>query len=184
MEVDQSVPQAPSEPIPTPKILEDALIKDKRGCVVWHLLETEQNYTNQLGVVQNFFYKRLIEKEIISEHSANLIFFGLTDLFELHTSFYMQLESLLQNWNTKETRIGALFLDYTNELKKCYSRFIDNYAISVKCIKKEEKENPAYIQFIKEASSAKETNRSTLQDCLIFPVQRTTRYHLLLKGTF
>jgi hypothetical protein len=71
------VPQPPSEPIPTPKILEEALVKDKRGCVVWNLLETEQNYTNQLGVIQTYFYKRLIEKEIISEHSANLIFFGL-----------------------------------------------------------------------------------------------------------
>jgi hypothetical protein len=157
--------------------------------VVWNLLETEQNYAKQLGIIQNIFRKRLLERKIISEHSAYLIFFGIgiqiftvAELLELHSSFCKQLEKLIQTWNTNETRIGRLFLAHVEELKKCYARFIDNYAISVKCIKKEEKENPEYVQFIREVSRLQETNRSTLKDYLIFPVQRTTRYHLLLKG--
>jgi hypothetical protein len=49
------------------------------------------------------------------------------------------------------------------ELKKLYIRFIDNYSISQKCIKKEEKENTDYTNFMKEASKSQETNRQTLK---------------------
>lgn len=33
--------------------IEAELTKDKRGCVVWNLFETEQNYMHTLAIIQN-----------------------------------------------------------------------------------------------------------------------------------
>ncbi|KAJ3370545.1 Protein T2 [Kappamyces sp. JEL0680] len=150
-------------PVPQASKLEALLTVEKRGCVVWNLFETEQNYYLQLAVVQNFYYKKLVDRQIISEHSANLIFSGIPDLYDLHIKFYQQMEIILTDWDPAETAIGALFLEYVEDLKKYYTKFIDNYAISQKCIKKEEKENSEYVAFMKEAVKMPETSRQSLK---------------------
>ena len=62
-----------------------------------------------------------------------------------------------------------------------YTKFIDNFAISQKTLKQEEKKNDEYSNLMKELSKLSETNRQSLRDFLVLPVQRTTRYHILLK---
>lgn len=99
--------------------LESILTKDKRGRVVYNLLETEQNYTAQLEVMQNYFYSNLVSKQIITEHSANLIFYGIcifelieADLHDFHMMFYKKLEILVSTWDQSKTKIGALFIQH------------------------------------------------------------------------
>ncbi|XJO71908.1 hypothetical protein BDV3_001343 [Batrachochytrium dendrobatidis] len=169
-----------AKPAPT---LESVLTKDKRGHVVLNLWETEQNYTNQLGIIQKCFQERLSKRNIISDTANNFIFAGTADLYTLHQKFFYRLCDVVNvdNWSTTESKIGALFLDMKDEFVRLYTRFIDNYAISQKSMKKEEKSNEDYQNFMKEAAKLRETNRQTLKDYLILPVQRTTRYHILLK---
>lgn len=168
--------------VPAMKLLEQQLTKDKRGSIIWNLFETELNYSKQLTILQNYFYRKLLEKRIITEHSANLIFGGIKDLADFHVMFYTKMESILKKWDSDRTEIGSLFVEHVDDLTEIYNSFIDNYAISQKCIKKEEKE-AEWINFTKEAAKDPETQRQGLKDYLITPVQRTTRYHLILKGT-
>ncbi|KAJ1332871.1 hypothetical protein BSLG_008498 [Batrachochytrium salamandrivorans] len=169
-----------ARPVPT---LESVLTKDKRGHVVLNLWETERSYTSQLGIIQRCYQQRLAKRNIISETANNLIFSGTGDLYILHQRFFERLCEVVNvdNWSTTESQIGALFLDMKDEFVRLYTRFIDNYAISQKSMKKEEKTNEEYQNFMKEATKLRETNRQALKDFLILPVQRTTRYHILLK---
>ncbi|KAJ3184547.1 Protein T2 [Geranomyces variabilis] len=166
-----------------PETVESVLTKDGRGYVVWNLVETERNYCAQLGIMQNFFKRKLVEQDVLSETAANLIFAGIDDLHQFHKKFSAELESLVEvgSWNTAETRIGALFIQYKDDLVKLYTKFIDSYAMSQKLMKREERENVDYQNFMKEAVKSRETGRQQLKDFMILPVQRTARYHLLLK---
>ncbi|KAJ3255859.1 Protein T2 [Boothiomyces macroporosus] len=160
----------------------DLMVVEKRGAIVWDMYETEKNYTAQLGVLENYYRKKLVQRGYISEHTANMIFFGIPELLQFHLSFSNELEEVVNSWSTTETLIGSLFIKHVQELEKLYSRFIDNYSASQRAIKGLEKDNNEYNQFILEASKSKvDTNRQSLKDSLVFPVQRTTRYHLYLK---
>ncbi|KAJ3274669.1 Protein T2 [Borealophlyctis nickersoniae] len=163
--------------------VEMVLCKDKRGHVVWDLVQTERNYVAKLKVIQTLFRDRLVANRILSEPAVNLIFAGIDDLQVFHEKFLAELEKTVGvgSWSTTETRIGSLFLDSKEELIKLYTKFIDSYAMSHKSMKREEKENAEYQAFMKETSKLKETDRQHLKDMMMFPVQRTTRYHLLLK---
>ncbi|KAJ3004923.1 serine/threonine-protein kinase HAL4/sat4 [Thoreauomyces humboldtii] len=168
---------------PPPETVESSLQKDGRGYVVWNLVETERNYYAQLGILQNFFKQRLVDQGVLSETAANLIFAGIDDLHAFHKKFNAELEKLVAvgTWKSDESRIGALFISFKDDLVRLYTRFIDNYAMSQKLMKREERENADYQSFMKEAVKLRETGRQQLKDFMILPVQRTARYHLLLK---
>ncbi|KAI8930256.1 Dbl homology domain-containing protein [Entophlyctis helioformis] len=174
------------EPTPIEEVkptIESVLTKDKRGYVVMNLWETEQSYVSQLGVIQKVFRQRLLERGIINETISNLIFAGVEELHMFHVRFMESLQQVVSvdSWSTTESRIGALFVAQKAELIKLYTRFIDNYAISQKSMKQAEKNSEEYQAFMKEMVKLRETNRQSLKDLLILPVQRTTRYHLLLR---
>ncbi|KAI9099887.1 Dbl homology domain-containing protein [Phlyctochytrium arcticum] len=166
-----------------PETVESVLQKDGRGHVVWNLVETERNYVSQLGILQNVFRQRLHDQGILSETAVNLIFAGIEELYTFHVKFIAELEKLVAvgSWVSNQTCIGTLFIRYKDDLVKLYTRFIDSYAMSQKLMKREEKENTEYQAFMKDAVKLKETGRQQLKDFLILPVQRTARYHLLLK---
>lgn len=163
--------------------VETVLQQDGRGHVIWNLVETERNYVLQLGVLLKWFRDKMVVDRIIAETASHLIFAGVDELLEFHRIFLAQLEELVAvpNWNTNTTPIGLLFLKHKESLIKIYTYFIDSFAMSQKSIKREEKENLLYVQFMKEAVKLKETSRQQLKDFMILPVQRTARYHLLLK---
>ncbi|KAG4092727.1 hypothetical protein H8356DRAFT_1049422 [Neocallimastix lanati (nom. inval.)] len=155
----------------------EGLHTEPRGYVVANLYETEKNYLTDLYTLKNFFKEKL--KNIISPVALNSIFEGVDDLLELHKRFYKSLYKVVFNWN-KNSLIGKLFIEYRNEWQ-IYQNFIDNYARSQEAIRREEETNPQFRQFMKDCLASTETNRKSLKEYLMFPVQRTTRYSLIIK---
>jgi hypothetical protein len=62
-----------------------------------------------------------------------------------------------------------------------YIRYAVNFHHSQRCINRAHN-NILYRRFIQESLRKKETNRMGLSDYMIIPIQRVTRYSLLLKG--
>ncbi|OUM70624.1 hypothetical protein PIROE2DRAFT_1151 [Piromyces sp. E2] len=170
---------------PTPLCLEtdedfdptEGLHTEPRGYVVSNLYETEKNYLSDLYTLNNFFKEKL--KNIISPVALNSIFEGVDDLLELHKRFYKSLHKVVCNWN-KNSLVGKVFIEYRHEWQ-IYQNFIDNYARSLEAIRREEDTNPQFRQFMKDCLTSTETNRKSLKEYLMFPVQRTTRYSLIIK---
>lgn len=67
-------------------------------------------------------------------------------------------------------------------MAELYTEFIGNYSKALMCIRELESANPEYVKFMTASSRSKDTNRQSLKDSLVYPVQRTTRYHLFLAG--
>ncbi|KAJ3128978.1 Protein T2, partial [Irineochytrium annulatum] len=145
--------------------------------------------------------KRLEEREILSRISINKIFAGMEDLYDLHTSFLAKMEELLSadSWAPSETSIGTLFLEYvrsysvsvadiinaTNNLQKeqmakYYIVYINNYSSATKTMSEEETNNPEFKKFLIECTKSEEVKHG-LKDLLVRPMQRMTKYPLLIR---
>ena len=64
---------------------------------------------------------------------------------------------------------------------KVYLKFVDNYSAAKEAIRRSD-ENPRFMAFAEECLKNKDTNGQKLGDYLILPIQRVTRYALLLQG--
>ncbi|KAJ3165820.1 Protein T2 [Irineochytrium annulatum] len=196
-----AVAAAPSVDSSVPNTPEYHLIKDGiRGYAVLEILTTERNYYKELGVIKNICKKRLEEREILSRISINKIFAGMEDLYDLHTSFLAMMEELLSadSWAPSETSIGTLFLEYKEQMAKYYIVYINNYSSATKTMSEEETNNPEFKKFLivsltsvniwdediddspQECTKSEEVKHG-LKDLLVRPMQRMTKYPLLIR---
>lgn len=63
-----------------------------------------------------------------------------------------------------------------------YLKFVDNYSAAKEAIRRSEETSPAFRQFLADCLKNKECQRQGIADFLILPIQRVTRYVLLLQG--
>ncbi|RKO99080.1 hypothetical protein CXG81DRAFT_20789 [Caulochytrium protostelioides] len=176
---------------------------EARSHILQTLLETERNYVRHLHVILHAFRQPMLDAHVISETAAGLIFSGIEEVYQIHTAFLPQLEevcaasmtdsmyaAMTPGWTPPPAHAvahvrdpGALFLDATAQFIRTYTGFIDAYAMSKKAMKFELAHNSDYRDFLKDTSKARReaTGRQSLMDLMILPVQRTARYHLILK---
>ncbi|KAJ3100983.1 Protein T2 [Phlyctochytrium planicorne] len=153
-----------------------------RGHALLEILQTERNYYKDLGVIKNICRQRLIEREILSKISINKIFGGMDELFALHTNFLADMEEIMaiESWNAAESSIGTLFLEHKEEMSKHYINYINNYSAATKTMEEEETNNPEFRKFLIECTRTEEVKHG-LKDLLLRPMQRMTKYPLLIK---
>ncbi|KAJ3120935.1 Protein T2 [Nowakowskiella sp. JEL0407] len=157
----------------------EGMKKEKRYYVIQHMLETEQNYLDDLKLIIGF-RKRLLDDDIMSPMSAKIVFEGIDELFEIHTRFLADMEAAIHQGEQTPismTRAGRLFLASKDVLVQVYSKFIAGYSLSQTEIRTLGKK-PEFEKFSEEVRKTLRTKE--LKDILVAPVQRTTRYQLLL----
>ncbi|KAJ3210586.1 Protein T2 [Dinochytrium kinnereticum] len=175
-----ATPQADSSVPNTP---EYHLTKEGvRGYAVLEILQTERNYYKDLGVIKNICRQRLIEREILSKISINKIFAGMDELFALHTNFLADMEEIMavESWNASESSVGTLFLEHKDDMSKHYINYINNYSAATKTMEEEDTNNPEFRKFLVECTKTEEVKHG-LKDLLLRPMQRMTKYPLLIK---
>ncbi|KAJ3256128.1 hypothetical protein HK103_005697 [Boothiomyces macroporosus] len=115
------------------------------------------------------------------------------DAWEIKSSLDTLRESLIvekrgqlvwELFQTEKNYIQQLMvIENINRMAELYTEFIGNYSKALTCIRELESANPEYVKFMTASSRSKDTNRQSLKDSLVYPVQRTTRYHLFLAGS-
>ncbi|KAI8812546.1 Dbl homology domain-containing protein [Cladochytrium replicatum] len=155
---------------------------EKRLYVALHLLETEQNYVKDLQLLTNLFRKGLLEQDLITEMQAKLIFEGVDELLEVHVRFSQAMEKAIEDAGGATAavgaRIGRLFMDHKQILVKVYTRFIEGYSTSQKELQKLYEQSPQFNKFMSDVR--KSAKNQGLKELIVTPVQRTTRYQLIL----
>ncbi|KAL7266463.1 Guanine nucleotide exchange factor for Cdc42p [Rhizina undulata] len=141
---------------------------DKRALVVEHLVDTERKYVQDLEALQDYM-RSLEADEIISKDLIHNMFLNLNQLVDFQRRFLIRVETQYdlaprqQNW-------GRLFVQYEDSFA-VYEPYASNFN-SAQDLAQEEKEklsrkpHPVYAE---------------LGAFLIKPVQRITKYPLLLK---
>ncbi|KAJ3404152.1 hypothetical protein HDV05_007320 [Chytridiales sp. JEL 0842] len=165
--------------------VEANLIRDpndkKRGHAILELLQTERNYFQELEIIKSVCQPRLVS--ILPPISISKIFAGMDELHQLHTRFLTKLEELVSvdSWDPTETSISSIFLEHCEEMAKHYITYINNHSSSTKTITEDEAKFPAFKQFLQDCLRSSETKKTELKDLLLRPMQRMTKYPLLIK---
>ncbi|KAK9675227.1 hypothetical protein K7432_016571, partial [Basidiobolus ranarum] len=158
------------------------VFNEGRFYVVDEILTTELNYLENLEIILNTFMIPIQKSAqtphpIISPRDTKIIFEGIEPLYELSLELCQELKAIVNHWD-KGAQVGDLFLKRQKEWE-IYPRFVDNYSFAREAIRRAEATH-SFNNFIKNVAR-KATKRQTLKEFLIIPIQRVTRYSLLLK---
>ncbi|XP_022782468.1 uncharacterized protein LOC111323405 isoform X2 [Stylophora pistillata] len=150
---------------------EKALIR--RGYVVSELIDTEQSYVQDLGYVVKGYIPEFSSSNLPVElkNKEKEIFSNIQDIHEWHSS---ELCNHLKSCEDEPDKIGEVFAESEQKLEKLYSEYCRNKPKSDLLV---QKYADSFFQSCKERLG----HRLQLADYLIKPVQRITKYQLLLK---
>ncbi|KNE70762.1 hypothetical protein AMAG_14886 [Allomyces macrogynus ATCC 38327] len=88
-------------------------------------------------------------------------------------------KQVVANWNDT-THLAPVFLAHRDDFS-VFLKFVDNYSTALSMVRSAEQSNLEFRAFNERCKHAKETHRQQIQDFLILPIQRATRYPLLIK---
>ncbi|KAI8968266.1 Dbl homology domain-containing protein [Mycotypha africana] len=164
--------------------------------IMAELLTTEETYLNHLTTIKNFYMDPLIEaasptttsattvihlhqqKPLVNLKDVEIIFAFIPQLIVLSTVLVHRLHECITNYleddrNLNDVCIGKIMCEFESYFS-IYISYSVNFTKSRKHLAKASS-NIVYRQLVQ-----KETNRMVLADYMIAPIQRITRYGLLL----
>ncbi|XP_053260252.1 kalirin isoform X11 [Podarcis raffonei] len=162
----------PSTP-PSRNLEEEQKAKAMRGrmFVLNELVQTEKDYVKDLGIVVEGFMKRIEEKGVPEDMKGKdkIVFGNIHQIYDWHKDFFLaELEKCLQ----EHDRLAQLFIKHERRLHMyvvyCQNKPKSEYIVA---------ECGAYFEEVQQEIN----QRLTLSDFLIKPIQRITKYQLLLK---
>ncbi|KAG1445832.1 hypothetical protein G6F46_011321 [Rhizopus delemar] len=156
------------------------------------LLTTEETYLTHLMIIKKFYMNPLLQAatqkgSLVNLKDVEIIFAHIPQLISLSSALAEQLHQAIISSEEKksvidsqhEAPIGKIFCDFENYFG-VYIAYAVNYSKSKKYLTKASS-NIIYRQLVKDSIRKKETNKMLLDDYMIAPIQRVTRYCLLLK---
>uniref|UniRef100_A0A8R1TKC3 DH domain-containing protein n=1 Tax=Onchocerca volvulus TaxID=6282 RepID=A0A8R1TKC3_ONCVO len=158
------------------------------------MLELEQHWTNivhdghlkQMNEFHEYFLK-LQEVGYMRDVDSRRVFLNYPELYSQNSRFWKK--SILQM--LENSRDYGIPLDPTimkngferiDEWLPCYKTFICGYADCHNYVQKCQKDHALFFEFVKWAESQDTMRRQSLLDALANPMQRLTRYRLLLEA--
>ncbi|XP_041458498.1 pleckstrin homology domain-containing family G member 7-like [Lytechinus variegatus] len=161
----------------------------KRRDKVWELFKSECIYlVDHILVLKEIFQERLrwlqCEGHLMHIEMAKL-FANLDELCAVSTEFCREL---FRNFTCDEGTtqfagthaVVAAFTNFSNQLCPAYSRYCMNYSGALHYLQFL-REQEDFLEFIKLCEQDKRCKRLKLVDLLITPIQRITKYSLLLR---
>ncbi|XP_023688517.1 kalirin isoform X4 [Paramormyrops kingsleyae] len=164
----------PPEPPPQPRDLEmEQKAKALRGrmFVLNELIQTEKDYVKDLGIVVEGFMKRIEDKGIPEDMKGKdkIVFGNIHQIYDWHRDFFLgELEKCQQNPDL----LAELFIKHERRLHMyviyCQNKPRSEYVVA---------EYDSYFEVVQQEINS----RLSISDFLIKPIQRITKYQLLLK---
>ncbi|KNE57020.1 hypothetical protein AMAG_02780 [Allomyces macrogynus ATCC 38327] len=150
-----------------------------RGYIAHEVYETEKSYCELLGVLWDHIRTPIAEQKICSDVFTRIVFTGIPALLQFSRTFAAELEQVVANWDDT-THLAPVFLAHRDDFS-VFLKFVDNYSTALSMVRSAEQSNLEFRAFNERCKHAKETHRQQIQDFLILPIQRATRYPLLIK---
>ncbi|XP_041924915.1 kalirin isoform X2 [Alosa sapidissima] len=165
----------PEQPTPTqprdPELEQKAKAMRGRMFVLNELIQTEKDYVKDLGIVVECFMKTIEEKGIPEDMKGKdkIVFGNIHQIYDWHRDFFVgELEKCLED----HEHLPELFIKHERRLHM--------YVVYCQNKPKSEFIVAEYDTFF-EAIQQDITSRLSISDFLIKPIQRITKYQLLLK---
>ncbi|KAI7897997.1 Dbl homology domain-containing protein [Cokeromyces recurvatus] len=155
------------------------------------LLTTEETYLNHLLTIKNFYMDPLMhaakrsqkKSSLVNLKDVEIIFAFIPQLIALSTILVEGLHETVTQYLEDDSKkhalcIGKIFCSLEPYFE-IYIAYSVNFSKSRKYLSKASS-NIVYRQLVQDTIRKKETNKMLLSDYMIAPIQRITRYCLLL----
>eukprot|EP01135_Chromosphaera_perkinsii_P007042 Nk52_evm21s675 gene=Nk52_evmTU21s675 len=124
----------------------------------------------------------VVGNSLISAEDAKAIFINWPTLIDINTEFLDTLQERKKSWSDSQC-IGDIFIDFASKFKK-YTLYVNFYNKGKEVLKKLEKSNSLFREFIRYCKMNPRCGRQSLADFLILPVQRIPRCLLLIQELY
>ncbi|KAG2209520.1 Dbl homology domain-containing protein [Mucor mucedo] len=151
------------------------------------LMTTEITYLEHLLIIKQIFMDPLLEaataypRPLVNLRDIQTIFAFIPELISLSSTLVHRLKDALCTTENGETQgsLGKVFCDLEDQFE-IYINYAANFSKQQRCIQRADR-SIVYRQLAQDSLRKKETNRMGLSNYMIAPIQRITRYGLLLK---
>ncbi|KAI8890231.1 hypothetical protein K501DRAFT_206841 [Backusella circina FSU 941] len=150
----------------------------KRQEAIFELISTERSYLNDLQMIINIFYTD--SGKYLTQDERDVVFSNIDDLLMCNTALLSDMEGRQRDGAQVVDKIGDVFLGHADSLQ-CYSTYCRNQSYASKFLQKKREDDQWFEVFLKTAQTRPECRSLDLSHFLLQPVQRITRYPLLLR---
>ncbi|KAA0191039.1 hypothetical protein HAZT_HAZT006971 [Hyalella azteca] len=157
---------------------------------IWELVETEATYCHMIRVITNLFLSclcNLQNEQLLNDINTELLFSNIPDIYHTNLTFWKDHISRMvaEARRSKQPLDPTLLYDaFTNfkEIFKPYSLYCQQQTQCQQYCKERSHDNEHFKVYLLWCETQKECNRLRLVDILVQPMQRLTKYSLLLKA--
>ncbi|XP_059928389.1 intersectin-1 isoform X2 [Gadus macrocephalus] len=155
----------------------------KRQGYTHELIVTEENYVNDLQLVTEIFQKPLLECELLTEKEVAMIFVNWKELIMCNIKLLkaLRVRKKMSGDRMPVKMIGDIL---TNQLPHMqpYIRFCSCQLNGATLIQQKTDDNPEVKDFLKRLAMDPRCKGMPLSSFLLKPMQRVTRYPLIIKN--
>eukprot|EP01117_Protostelium_nocturnum_P002384 TRINITY_DN1305_c0_g1_i9.p1 TRINITY_DN1305_c0_g1~~TRINITY_DN1305_c0_g1_i9.p1 ORF type:complete len:491 (-),score=100.28 TRINITY_DN1305_c0_g1_i9:1423-2895(-) len=159
--------------LPTEKKLTELEYRQK---IIQEILDTENAYVKHLNVLIEKYMKPLKEEGKFAKEPISDVFANVEDIYNINSIFLSRLKERIESSDAKEVILGDIFLQEGAHFKPHYIKYTELYQNAQHSLSTCEKS----ASFQTWTGQALEGAGETIRSLQIKPVQRITRYVLLL----
>ncbi|KAJ7344208.1 hypothetical protein JRQ81_000158 [Phrynocephalus forsythii] len=155
----------------------------KRQGYIHELIQTEEKYMDDLQLVIEVFQKQMAEAGCLSEAEMGLIFVNWKELIMSNTKLLKALRVRKKTGGEKlpVQMIGDILAAELSHMQ-AYVRFCSCQLNGAALLQQKTDEEPEFKEFMKKLASDPRCKGMPLSSFLLKPMQRITRYPLLIKS--
>uniref|UniRef100_A0A8C8VMA0 Intersectin 2 n=1 Tax=Pelusios castaneus TaxID=367368 RepID=A0A8C8VMA0_9SAUR len=155
----------------------------KRQGYIHELIQTEERYMDDLQLVLEVFQKRMAESGCLTEGEMGLIFVNWTELIMSNTKLLKALRVRKKTGGEKMPvqMIGDILAAELSHMQ-AYIRFCSCQLNGAALLQQKTDEEAEFKDFLKKLASDPRCKGMPLSSFLLKPMQRITRYPLLIKS--
>ncbi|XP_066226387.1 intersectin-1 isoform X3 [Saccopteryx leptura] len=155
----------------------------KRQGYIHELIVTEENYVNDLQLVTEIFQKPLLESELLTEKEGAMIFVNWKELLMCNIKLLkaLRVRKKMSGEKMPVKMIGDILTAQLPHMQP-YIRFCSCQLNGAALIQQKTDEAPDFKDFVKRLAMDPRCKGMPLSSFILKPMQRVTRYPLIIKN--
>ncbi|XP_034511898.1 intersectin-1 isoform X3 [Ailuropoda melanoleuca] len=155
----------------------------KRQGYIHELIVTEENYVNDLQLVTEIFQKPLMESELLTEKEGAMVFVNWKELIMCNIKLLkaLRVRKKMSGEKMPVKMVGDILTAQLPHMQP-YIRFCSCQLNGAALIQQKTDEAPDFKEFVKRLAMDPRCKGMPLSSFILKPMQRVTRYPLIIKN--